>query len=295
MNIRPLPCPPDLHAERDAIAKAIADAMTSSGEFDGGLAYMFDTDEATTSGVTYNDTGDYYSGIGTVDVTLPISRRVQPYLLHSGGDYHNDVRVDVGCGEKVVKATGDTAEYAPGDITGTAISGGNYSASYPASNAFDASLSTFWQSSQMGTAVSGNAYIGMGFSDTHKLQSVRFYTYSNTANNISAVTLQGSDDGVTWTTIKAFTGLATTASSWVTLDGFDTVTFKQYRLLAASNPGTSYTWAVYEVEFTFLVEYNILRAPLQRIDHLTQSTPQCRVHLRNNEQRLKGIVLVEER
>jgi len=167
-------------------------------------------------------------------------------------DCENDVAV-IGAGLVAGSDDGSIIMTSPstfslGNIaSATAISGGDYS-TYVKENAFDKSLTTYWASSQVYTGISGNAYIGQNFGTTKHIRTVRFYTYSAIANNISSVRVQRWD-GSTWVDVLT-AAVATTASTWIQIDLPASAAATQWRMLANANLGSGQHWYVAEVKMS---------------------------------------------
>lgn len=131
---------------------------------------------------------------------------------------------------------------------GTALSGGD-TASYPASNAFDSSASSAWQSSQQYTSISGAAYIGKNFGASKQIKNI---VLNQTLNNdklhyITSVKVQTSTNGTSWTDVQTFDSLVEGVNILYLSSALNT----QYvRLLANANLATSgYSWAIVDLSF----------------------------------------------
>lgn len=139
---------------------------------------------------------------------------------------------------------------------GTSISGGDYSASYPAASAFDGSLATYWASSQTGAAVGGAAYIGQDFGSgvTKSVNKFRFVQSRADLGNayaVEALKLDYSSDGSAWTTLEEF-AVEKLAGVWqeYQIDATTTTVARRYwRLLADEDLATNMPWLVAEAEF----------------------------------------------
>jgi len=244
------------------------------------------------------NSSDVWSGDSAYDTCFELygytprdNRRIQPYLLHSGGDYRNDVKIDVGTGEKLVKRTGDTVTVegvnATTDITSTSLTHYTDSGS-TATNISDNNNATFVQTM---------TYIAVALGRSAKVWKLRlnFNGTQGWADAMNGRKFQGSNDSTngtngTWTDLVT---LASLGANWTDFVLASPDYYTMYRLTGGGTGSDIYCeWELYEVEGEGT--YNILRAPLQRIDHLTQALPQCRVHLKNNTQRIKGVVLIEE-
>uniref|UniRef100_A0A6M3KG24 Putative lectin/glucanase superfamily protein n=2 Tax=viral metagenome TaxID=1070528 RepID=A0A6M3KG24_9ZZZZ len=133
---------------------------------------------------------------------------------------------------------------------GTVLSGGDLT-DQPASYAFDDTFATSWYSSQLGTGISGVAYIGYDFGSGIAYAIKRFTTTSGdqTATQITSVILQYSDNGSSWTDVQTFS-IPTTLDTKTTQDVTETVTAHRYwRLLANANLAAGEAWRQREVEF----------------------------------------------
>ncbi len=129
---------------------------------------------------------------------------------------------------------------------GNAISGGYESSSYTPAKAFDDSLSSKWSSSQTGSNVSGNAYIGQ----TGLLQKIRKITLKNddTSDDIvSAVKVQWREGGGAWQDVASFSlDTGTNVVNTLFLPDYGATGTHDIRILADANP--SDRWQVFEVE-----------------------------------------------
>jgi len=146
---------------------------------------------------------------------------------------------------KTLKMYSSTVDSCTG---GTAISGGDYSTSYPPSQAFDDSTSTTWRSLQTGTSVSGNAYVGYTFSSPKMIRSISIRQDSSYL--VSSVKLQYFEDS-TWKD-------AQTLGSLDGNDGFTITSLasaQQWRFLANANTSSSYSWRVTEIEMYTYGQY----------------------------------------
>ena len=130
---------------------------------------------------------------------------------------------------------------------GTAISGGDYSGSYPPSNAFDGNASTLWISSQS-TTVSGTSYIGQNFGSA-KFVSQFTITQANSGCTVSSVNLQYSDNGSSWTTAATCAVSSTTYTAQVIPASNSAGAHQYWRLLAASATSGGSNWDVSELVF----------------------------------------------
>lgn len=135
--------------------------------------------------------------------------------------------------------------------SGIALSGGYFSP-YTSSNCFDNNTSTLWASTQSGSQVSGNAYIGYDFGRDSNQKDIKLnITYlrlkqsASSATAITSAKLQYSDDGVNFYNIQTL-ALLNNTSDWQGFIIDSSISARYWRLLANANP-TSY-WYVYELE-----------------------------------------------
>lgn len=140
--------------------------------------------------------------------------------------------------------SGGTQRQDVSDTTGV-ISGGDATGGAK-ENAFDGDTGTNWASSQTGTNVFSNAYIGDYFGGiSHTIKEILFHQSSNWEERISSAILQVSDDGVTWTDIENF---ALSAGSQI-LTPASPQAGKYARLKANASTNTGKSWKVSEIEF----------------------------------------------
>lgn len=128
---------------------------------------------------------------------------------------------------------------------GTAISGGN-SGSNIAVNAFDNNTTTIWESSQTGTSVGYNAYIGYIFPVAKHIKEVKFTTGSNLNFNPYNIAIQRKVNGV-WQTVKT-SSVIRSGSTINTIELPSSGSSTEWRILALDNPPSGYSWQVAEVE-----------------------------------------------
>lgn len=128
---------------------------------------------------------------------------------------------------------------------GSALSGGDYSGQ-PKENAFDGYTTNWWYSSQMGTSVSGNAYIGKNFDSPKNIDSILLIQGTG-INAITSVKVQTATNGSNWTDAQTFNSLVDGANL-LTLN--TPIPSNSYtRLLANSNLGAGNAWVVQEIIF----------------------------------------------
>jgi len=134
-----------------------------------------------------------------------------------------------------------------------AIDGGNYSTFY-SSNAFDSNLSTQWWSSQSGSGISGNAYIGQS-SLTSKVTSFDIIQGQGSDVGVTSVKVQFSNDGSSWTDIQTSSITATVGvKSTISVVDYTPSVTHYVRLLANSNLISGY-WVVQDINFYNEVSY----------------------------------------
>ncbi len=150
-----------------------------------------------------------------------------------------------GCGYWSAPSTTNLASAA------NAISGGDLT-NYPKTQAFDGSTVPWgtypgWKSSQTGTAVAPNAYIGQS-GITEQVRRIRVYGNGGTTMPDS-IKVQYSLDGSSWTDILTYD-----ASGWSGMGYFD-IMLPDYgvdvthsiRLLANADLGSGYSWWILEM------------------------------------------------
>lgn len=138
------------------------------------------------------------------------------------------------------------------DLTtgGTAISGGDAVGTVPA-NVFDDNPSTYWYSSQIGAAITGNAYIGYDFGSGTSKHIRRFSIKQSVSGGITSVKVQKSDNGTNWTDVATKTISKTTDIQVLDLPASSEA---RYWRLLANDYIDSAQWQVYEVEFFELAD-----------------------------------------
>ena len=140
------------------------------------------------------------------------------------------------------------------ELTGTALSGG-FVTGYPPTYAFDDNYDTeenqnVWVSSQSGSSVSGNAWIGMDFGSTKTVTRVELIQYGFTGvvdsdRNIVAANLQSSSNGSTWSTVR----LCRLNRAPGFINAYDvSISTRYLRLLAAANT-TNFGWIISNLRF----------------------------------------------
>jgi hypothetical protein len=202
--------------------------------------------------------------IGVSD-ELVITERALPYLVEESAEYwvkeggetfthtetdtadfdgtHSDTEA---VSDKVQLTAGPSGGYTSDLCTGgTAISGGDYNASLTKDKAYDDNESTPWCSQQVGTNISGVAYIGYDFGVTKHIRRVRIKK-PGTDFSVSSIKVQRSSNGADWSDVQIIAPAA--ATGWETFDISASGVSRYWRLLANANlTGTNY-WAVYEIE-----------------------------------------------
>ncbi|GMX64366.1 hypothetical protein Elgi_36350 [Paenibacillus elgii] len=121
----------------------------------------------------------------------------------------------------------------------------------PVQNAFDNDPATYWGYGAGLAYMTGVAFIGYDFGEVSKkhIRQITLLTAAAT-NNVSIVTVQSSDDGVTWQNIKTQNILPDTYNK---IELNPTKAQRYWRLLCGSVSGMSwgsngYTWIVKEIE-----------------------------------------------
>lgn len=173
-------------------------------------------------------------------MNLPIRTPQRPYWPKCGWEFGGD-----GCGYWSAPSNTNLA------VQANAISGGDR-ANYPKTQAFDGSTVPWgtypgWKSSQTGTAVAPNAYIGQS-GITEQVRRIRVYGNGGTTMPDS-IKVQYSLDGSSWTDILTYD-----ASGWSGMGYFD-IMLPDYgvdvthsiRLLANADLGSGYSWWILEM------------------------------------------------
>lgn len=126
-----------------------------------------------------------------------------------------------------------------------AISGGDYT-SYPKTNTYNKDdTGSFWYSSQQGTGVSGNAFVGQKVAS--KIKKMRHTNYILAAS-VSSVKIQWSYDLLAWNDIQTQT--LSTAANGVTnfnVSDYSAVGAHYIRSLANTNLASAQSWGVAEL------------------------------------------------
>jgi hypothetical protein len=197
--------------------------------------------------------------------TLPVGSPLQIPRVNSGGDdlEYVDMTSDAPIVPQTVLSAFTDAhgypdflwngqeDFAPVKVpTGDAICNLAYSTNY-ASNAFDGSDSTFWQSYNAG-AESGVSYIGL----KNLKRNIKAIKYLNgtAANSITSVKIDYSTDGgVTWTNIQTTT-VVNTASAWneFTVAAYAGGDAGLHAIRILANANSAGYWCVY----TIILLYN---------------------------------------
>lgn len=147
----------------------------------------------------------------------------------------------------------DSVNTSGGDVTSAAgaISGGNINATTNnAQKAFDNNAATGWGSSQRGTAISGNAWIGQDFgSATDSARHIRkivIRQHSNINYDVNSVFVEFSDDGSNWTNHQTLAiGKNGSLNTYVIESSSP---HRYWRLRANQNLTATYYWIVMELE-----------------------------------------------
>lgn len=150
----------------------------------------------------------------------------------------------------------DCSVYSTDECTGgTAISGGDYDANYPPTNAYDDNESTLWASERYGSNIIGVDYCGyqhvaakgiarIGIRQADFL--IRVYNPDTrseirvSAKPISSVIVQYSENGVDWIDIKTVSLVADTSLQFINI--WNGPSSGYWRLLANASPGGWNTW-----------------------------------------------------
>ena len=143
---------------------------------------------------------------------------------------------------------------------GTAIESGHYT-TYGCANAFNGNIEDVWASQSFQNVALAH-WVGYQFARAYRLKEIKYMVkYINEGSSHltsnSALTLQGSNDGTSWTTVKAHTGLSTTDRDIVTLTVDNEVAYNRYRL-ANTNANSGMYMGFREVEMFPIVEDNYI-------------------------------------
>jgi hypothetical protein len=133
-----------------------------------------------------------------------------------------------------------------------AISYGSFNSSYLPANAFDGNVTNFWESN-LSANQTGVDYIGQDFGsgNAYAISQIIMtaYSASGTANNLSSVIVQYSDNNTTWTpVITASLSLAASSINYIPIPS-SAGSHRYWRLLANSNTTGGNYWCVAELQF----------------------------------------------
>ena len=141
-----------------------------------------------------------------------------------------------------------TTLFGPNEATITAAIESGHSGTDVAANAFDGDLTTYWASDLMGASIVNSSYVGQYFSEKKEIARVQYYSPVNRLNNTSAIKVQFSDDGITWTDAIAYTNLPTSGDAWVYLDVPKVGAHLYWRIIPTEGTYTGYTWNIIELQ-----------------------------------------------
>jgi hypothetical protein len=145
----------------------------------------------------------------------------------------------------------DAAErpcYAAVGLDGEPVSGG-YGSDAP-ERAFDGCDESFWVSSQRGTSVKGEAWIGYAFADPQAIRRIRIAQTSNPPFRQDVVRVEKSTDGESsWIAAAPGPFRIDGATSWIDLPSGDPA--RRWRIIAAGDNASDleHAWSVYEISF----------------------------------------------
>jgi len=124
-----------------------------------------------------------------------------------------------------------TSNTAPSGVAFASSAGVNS----PAWQAFDQLTSTFWQSLTLNTGI-----IGYQFPTGKIIKQYAFLSWTSNVFNPTAWTFQGSNDGISYTTIETVTGFTPTISTWYIRNvSSNTTSYTYYRMNITVTGGSS--------------------------------------------------------
>jgi hypothetical protein len=166
------------------------------------------------------------------------------------------------------------------DLTSSAqaISGGDDpsggGATFAKGKAFDGDVSvgTGWASSQIGTGVALQAYIGQDLGTARAIRRINIVQNLAAANSISSVLVRYSDDNGTYTT--AVTLPITFGSAVQSFDIPDVGAHRYWIIVANANPTVgSAVWGMTEIEMMEIASTNYSNMALVSIDYTAPTVP----------------------
>ncbi|SMD09986.1 F5/8 type C domain-containing protein [Fulvimarina manganoxydans] len=131
---------------------------------------------------------------------------------------------------------------------GLPISGGDKGASTAKGKAFDGDAATYWASSQSGSPVNGNAYIGRDFGAATVVKKIIIKNASATNNAVYSAAAQYSDDGANWVSYSN-QGFSQTGGNTQVFDVSAAGAHRYWRVLATSTSANGSEWWVAEMTF----------------------------------------------
>lgn len=137
---------------------------------------------------------------------------------------------------------------------GAAISGGDADSK---TNAFDDNLGTSWRSSQTGSSIADNAYIGYQFTEPVHIRHINCSNSAFADRSITSVLVQRSDNGSDWESVVGYY-LSTVPyyTNYLYLPSSGASSY--WRLLATVNLPTEESWAVVEIEMSEIItDFNV--------------------------------------
>ena len=150
-------------------------------------------------------------------------------------------------GSQITAGVLTTDDYAYSDnvaVGGAAISSGDYGALNAKELAFDGSLSGYWSSSQLYTAITGVAFIGYDFGVARVIRKVVLKQYNATPGySVNSVKIQRSTDNATWVDV-----LTQAVGTDDTIILPSSTASRYWRVLANGNTdGAVKPWDVFEI------------------------------------------------
>lgn len=187
--------------------------------------------------VSSNSTYETYPSVLTSERDASIKKEFTTQTDFSSGT----------CENMTINSEGSiTCNYPDLSNGGTAISGGDSNPSYAAGCAFDNSKSSFWISSQAGSSLVGNAYIGYDFGIQKSVGGVSITPVSYSSVNSAYV--QYYDTATSqWVTVQTINIAAGENAQYFWFDS--AISAIKWRLLAKSENSSGYNWAVFNLEF----------------------------------------------
>jgi hypothetical protein len=136
-------------------------------------------------------------------------------------------------------------ETSPDLASTNAISGGTLATS-SITRAFDDTTGSAWYSSQTGTSISGNAYIGWDFGEANKkhIRKVLITQYAASYSVSSVLVQRKVDSSSSWSTVST---VSVPGGGYYMIELPESGEAQYWRILANSNTSAGY-WGIYELE-----------------------------------------------